>query len=52
MQPARLAGDYAERVADPEVSTVVIDVTFESLDGDDYQLFTLYDPWRPQQRRP
>lgn len=31
-------------VTDPAVSTVMIDVTFESLDGGSYQLFTVYDP--------
>jgi glucan 1,4-alpha-glucosidase len=31
-------------VTDPAVSTVMIDVTFQSLDGGAYQLFTLYDP--------
>jgi glucoamylase len=31
-------------VTDPARSTVLVDVTFESLDGNPYQLYVLYDP--------
>jgi glucoamylase len=31
-------------VSDPERATVLVDVTFESLTGEPYQLYALYDP--------
>jgi glucoamylase len=41
------SGDYKitkTYVTDPSRSTVLIDVTFESLTGRPYQLYALYDP--------